>query len=803
MNSIGALTQRIIDAVTMFVVSGISLLLLTYIGYGEGQRTYQQFYLDKLAAQARVIQISLENYLRPGLPLTQYVGFTTKAEPFAQADSSITALSVFDTDGNTVFAAGDQEMQLLPLSPDSASRAGDDYSIHGSDQFMQVVLPLRTRFEVVGSLAITMPRAVVAERVQASFTPLLYVTISLSTAFAAFVAIGGPRFMRLRFPWLQVGFAAVFATMATFVISTLIVLYSEGTQAKAQALADSLGHRLLDLVSFNLNLEEIHGLDEIFDNYLRLNSDISAAGLAINGEVKVTDQEQIGSDWMPWNGTYHYIVDLTPEGGTREISVFVTVPEGVVYRAIIRSVKNFAALFVASAFLSGVFLQLARSMQKIRPGLRRGSDAPARELIGDAALNIVKPVFFLAVVVEHLTYAFLPQYFQSIVRESGLSESFVSAPFLAFYLMFALTLIPAGHFAQQNNPKPLMYVGLLLAALGLAMLAMPLDIYVMILARALSGIGQGMLFIGVQSYILTMASPHRKTQGAGIIVFGFQGGMISGMAVGSLLVNYIGPQNVFLVAAAVAGAVAVYALAAVPSVVPECVKSLSLKRNVAQIASSVVQVMRDLQFLKTMFLIGMPAKAILTGVIIFALPLLLAARGYPQEDIGQIIMVYAAGVIIASRFMSRVADRVGNTHVILFWGAVISGLGLILVGAIEHGAIVSGQNAGLIEAIILIVGVAVVGIAHGFINAPVVTHVADSDLGRIVGSSSVTATYRFLERAGHVAGPIIVGQLFVFTGPDASLLTWIGGAVVILGLLFIIRAEPGRSVRSDAVVSTD
>ena len=53
-----------------------------------------------------------------------------------------------------------------------------------------------------------------------------------------------------------------------------------------------------------------------------------------------------------------------------------------------------------------------------------------------------------------------------------------------------------------------------------------------------------MLFIGIQAYILAVASPEKKTQGNAIIVFGFQGGMISGMAIGSLLVNYLHPQGV-------------------------------------------------------------------------------------------------------------------------------------------------------------------------------------------------------------------------------------------------------------------
>ena len=83
--------------------------------------------------------------------------------------------------------------------------------------------------------------------------------------------------------------------------------------------------------------------------------------------------------------------------------------------------------------------------------------------------------------------------------------------------------------------------------------------------RALSGIGQGMLFIGIQTYILAVASPEKKTQGNAIIVFGFQGGMISGMAIGSLLVTYLHPHGVFVVCAAIGMATAFYSVLLIPA----------------------------------------------------------------------------------------------------------------------------------------------------------------------------------------------------------------------------------------------
>ena len=780
------IARRVRDALTMFVVSGLSLLLLMYVAFGEGQRTFQQFHLEKLIAQGRVVQSAINNFLRPGLPLDQYVGFNTRAGTIMSSDPAIAAIVVFDQNGRAVFGVGDKSIPLLSEAGKTAFPGDSDAETRLSTDLFQAVLPLRNRYEVVGNLAVSMPRSIVAERVLSSFEPLIVLAGVLSAVFGIIVSLARRHLRHRRIPWLQIIFGLTFLTMACFVIGTLVNLYSVGTQAKTKALADSLGQRLTDIAGFNLNIGEIRGLDKIFDDYRELNPDITAAGLIVNNKVTIhTDPKKVGTRWISNKQDYEYTVDITPDHSLRDIKVTVALPISVVFRQIVRSVKNFAALFVASAFFAGVFLQMAGSVQRLQDEKEHDNNEELGHLADESSMRDVKPVFFVAVFVEHLMYSFLPQYVDEVVGTWGLSSSLVSAPFMAYYLFFALSLLPAGHYAQQHNPKPLIYGGLFLAAAGIAVLTMASDFTQIMIARSLAGIGQGMLFIGVQSYILMTASPDRKTQGASIIVFGFQGGMISGMAIGSLLVAYLGPHGVFTLASAIAFGLAIYTLILIPAITVPNREDLALGLTWRQLGSSLAQMLRSLEFLKTMLLIGIPTKAVLTGIIIFALPLLLAKKGLPQEDIGQIIMVYAGGVIIASSYVSRLVDRIGHTHSVLFWGSIISGVGLMVVGLIDWTPI-SGANSSWTPMMgALIAGVATIGVAHGFINAPVVTHVAESDFGNRIGKSAATATYRFLERVGHIAGPIIVGQFFLIYGQDAGVLTWVGIFVCLAGLLFI------------------
>ncbi|NNG02800.1 MAG: MFS transporter [Inquilinus sp.] len=775
--------RRLIDATMMFMVLGLSLLLLIYVGFSEAKRTYQQFQIEKLEAQGKIVQNAFDSFLRAGLPLRQFVGFTALTERILASDQSIAAMTAFDRAGNPIFTAGIEGIPLLPIVEGGTT---EGFELRMTDQYQQVVLPLSNRFETVGSLAVAMPNSVVATRVESAFEPLLAVAVCLSAAFALFVSLAEAPVTRGRTPWLQIVYAMTFLGMALFVIGTLVALYSEGAQSKAKALADSLGQRLSVIMTINVNIDQIDGLDSIFGDYRRLYPDISAAGLIVDGVVHVhTDQSAVKQPWVSEPATYEYIVDLSRPDSGRSVKLAVALPSDVVIRRVLRSVKNFAALFVASGFLAGLFLQLAGSVQKQASGEVGSETRGAQNDI--ATLNLVKPVFFVAVFLEHLNYAFLPQFMHEVAAASGLSSGYASAPFTAYYLCFALALIPAGHYAQNRDARPLMHGGLVLAAAGVLALAVPVDFYVVTAARALSGIGQGMLFIGVQSYILAMASPGGKTRGAAIIVFGFQGGMISGMAIGSLLVTYMGAKGVFVLGGMIATVMALYALMVLPSTAPQRAVEVGLGATLRRLGRDVGQVLRSMHFLQTMFFIGIPAKAVLTGIIIFALPLLLASKQYQQEDIGQIIMVYAAGVVIASSYVSRLVDRTGKTDTILFWGAVISGIGLMAVGLIDW-EVLNKAGDGKMSTVVLIIGVAIVGIAHGFINAPVVTHVAESELAAKIGAASVTATYRFLERIGHVAGPVIVGQLFFFWGQSAVNLMWIGVVIAFLGVLFLARS---------------
>ncbi len=766
-------------------VALLSLLLLVYVGFGEARRTYETFFVEKLAAQNNVLAAAIESFLRRDLPLEQYVGFGPRADRLLASDSSITSIFVVDGSDQVIFGRGESGKDYAHYRVvEQAPRQAQGNAVLLDQQRLFVATPLSNRYQDVGELIIVMAADDIDSAVNQRFAALLVPTVFLAFAFAGLAV-----WLRARQPLagnalVYGSFGLIFTVVAVVIVVTLTSLYNKGAQIKTGALADSLAQRMTEVIGFNLDLAQIPGLDRVFAEYRRLNPDISAAAMLVNGKVVIhTDSYHVGDRWQTDVASYEYLVDIVTRENGDQVTIAVVLPRSVVYTRVLRSVKNFAALFVASAFLASVLFQFSGTIG------RHAADArPGMPETGAGVRNLVKPLFLFTTCIEHLSYAFLPQYLGGIAAATGYSPDVLPFVFGAYYLAFALVLIPAGHLAQRFSAKPILLVGLVTCAVGYLLLMGQESIWTAVAARLLSGLGQGLIFIAVQTLLLANAAEHERTRAAGVIVYGFQGGMIAGMAIGSLVVSSLGEAGILAASAVVMLLLVGYTLLCLPTTRAAAPAGGSAGSIVASVALTV----HDRPFMATVLCIGIPAKAVLTGVIVFAVPLLMKAQGFAEAEIGQMLMLYAGAVMVASQLSASYIDLYKATRTALLVGGALAGLGMIALAAIDWPGFAGLPFGEGLRVGAVVLAMLTIGAGHGLINAPIVAYVSSLAVAREVGVAGLTASYRFLERIGHVAGPLLVGLFFQLYGEGGEALFWLGLALTSLLLLFLLVGRAAR-----------
>ncbi|WP_420548080.1 MFS transporter [Curvivirga sp.] len=778
--------QKLKVTLPVLFTTFLSFLLLVYVGYGEVLRTAPQFETSKMQAQGEVIQDTAESFLQLGLPLKEFIGFPELISTIGETDQSIGAITVFDQQGN-ILASLDRTDGQNPVNSEAVRRYFEthdnfDHSFSHPDHFV-IALPLEGKFQMEGLLVLVTPKSIMGNKLKTAFFEILpWLSICLGITFIlSFLATAKWRFKI----WPQeLVFGASFLAAAGIVSLVVVQFYSEGVQQTTRAMADNLSSRLKIVSSMGLQFEDISGIDEMIQRYRTLNPEISSVYVTRDEKV-LFSSANVNNDTTNQDVFTHSSV--LSNADNVKLLVSVNTPKELVYNAVLDNIRNFAALFVATAFLAILLIQISFNIGR-RFSSRDIKAIPAGQPDRRKGINMIKPIFFIAVLIETLNASFLPQHLKEVVAYSQVEASLAAPIFSAFFVTFAISLIPAGKLADRYGYRPLLFWGAILSIMAQLLLAISLDFYSVLSARLISGIAQGMLLIGVQAYILVNADHNKSTQGANIIVYGFNGAIISGAAIGSLLSIYIGISGVFWTATSIAVFLMALVLLTLVNQKPDVKQSTTSNERTTdkQKPASILHLLKDFEFIRSLILIGIPTKAVLAGVTIYALPVILNALGYKNDTIGQIIMFYAAGVLLTSQFASKLVDRTGRKVAILSLGAILSSVGLILIGVTNSEVSIIGVSLINISIYLVISGVFILGIAHGLINAPIVTHALSSNSVKSVGKTASAATYRFLERIGHVAGPIIVANLLYWMNNSPKAILYIGIAIAIMAIAFWI-----------------
>lgn len=430
--------------IALICVLLLSLVLLLYIASVDASLSYSGFLLDRVHSSAEIIERTIESLLQGGLTLPQLAGFDNITQPIISSDDAIYDITIIDADNNVLFQNAKEGYELASLdsydtyTPSSSSVEYDSY--RNTDSF-QVRVPLDGRFNQPGTLLLTMPEFVASQFIIENLfvVGLFAIGVVIIYAIVLLVLLRKRQATTLN---VNLAYNISFAVVAIFLVIGLINVYSNGAQQKAQALANSLSVRLGAIFDLGLTIDDIAGIEEEFTDYQQLNPDIDFISLTEDDVVIVhTDPEQIFASYTKTPGAIEYREDIRTELG---VAMSVSIPRRVVFQRLLRNIKNFTVLFLASAFLSWLLLRILLSVYPdINSDLTRNN--LSRESRNDRALlDLIFPAFFLANFLEGIHYSYLPQFLSQLALNAGAPEGRVGGVYALFWAMYALVLIPAG-----------------------------------------------------------------------------------------------------------------------------------------------------------------------------------------------------------------------------------------------------------------------------------------------------------------------------------------------------------------------
>jgi predicted MFS family arabinose efflux permease len=416
--------------------------------------------------------------------------------------------------------------------------------------------------------------------------------------------------------------------------------------------------------------------------------------------------------------------------------------------------------------------------ERLMAGLPVGADpqATAKSGAGRATSSpvLIRAPLFVFFFAEELSRSFFPIFarqFESPIP--GLSpEVVISLPMVLFMLIVALSQPFGGVWADRFGPKRLLLLGAVIGAVGLAFTATAWCLSMLLLWRAVTALGYGLVFVAGQSYVVANTDSSNRSWGMAMFVGAVLAASICGPAIGGILAERIGFRATFAGGAGLAvlsGLLAAYLLQPGSATVNRAARSLRW--------SDLGVVLRSRRFLGLVFLGAVPAKIVLTGFLYFLAPLYLEQLGNSQSAIGRIMMLYGLAMVLLTPISASLCDRLGRPLPFVLFGGFFSGAGLIAA------TYYPGTH-------VMVIGILVLGIAQAASVAPQLALIPQACQAECqqIGQGSVMGFFRLFERLGSALGPAIAAVLLGQYGYAGAFLA-IGLMLVGVSLLLMLAGN--------------
>ncbi|MBI2185271.1 MAG: MFS transporter [Thaumarchaeota archaeon] len=328
-------------------------------------------------------------------------------------------------------------------------------------------------------------------------------------------------------------------------------------------------------------------------------------------------------------------------------------------------------------------------------------------------------------------------------RQLGASEAIVGAVIGVFGLGRVLFDLPIGAMVQKYGAKRIMSIGLITVLTSSILAVTAFELWVLIAARLLEGVGASLFYIAGLALLARITSPEKRGRLMSITSGMVDIGIMSGPAIGGVVAEFYGLSAPFYI-------YVLLSVAAIPLVVyplrePEDAEKTGAKFNLGIFKELLVN--RDLLLvnLATFAIFVSRFGVMYTGVSILAYDNL----GVSKAALGGMLGLASVASFILLYPIGYLSDRFGRKPFMFM--------------ALCSSAIVVFLMPRVTDANSLAIAIVIYGAAIG-VHGP--TPAWFTDLAPTHARGSAMGMYRFVNDIGQALGPIMVGILIELTRTD-------------------------------------
>ena len=432
--------------------------------------------------------------------------------------------------------------------------------------------------------------------------------------------------------------------------------------------------------------------------------------------------------------------------------------------------------------------ELARVNPALAPRANRVVDAVGRnlEFVPETAqlerpgpiAAVARAPLFVYVFAEQLSTSFMPLFAKTLqVPDWGLSLGvLIGLPIAVFFAVIAASAPLGSILINRLGMRWLIVLGSAPAMLGYAMAAQAITIPELLLWRCVTAIGYAFITIACRGYLASLLTPDRRAGEISVFISATMAGAVCGTAIGAILADRIGYRATLLVSAGLVVVAALLVWRYMETGIAVVGRGSALR--------STLGFLRNPRLAALVIFGALPAKIVLTGVLLYIVPLFLSELSTGQPMIGRIMMIYGLAMLLAINFGAGLSDRLGSAANQIMGAGILTGLGAVVLGVMQPVTAV-------------MVALVIMGLCQGIASAPTLSlasRLCEHQTGG-VDPAKLSGLIAQAEYIGAALGPLIAAIL-VDTFSYAHAIVALGGLSIVTAVVF--RLTGGLPQRSAA-----